>query len=179
MRALSVTLASAAAFGAVDALAVLQGGWLLLVGNLVAVWLTVGFIAGRRAHHAHGAMLLGLAAETAAVIGFYLVKFATEGVPWGVATLYLVAALATGPLSGWLGYSSVHGRGAVSLFTLAGIWAGEPLGWIGLQRLRTGQVSVGADELVLAGAELLVGLFIGLAAFKATSDWRGKTSIAR
>jgi len=42
--------------------------------------------------------------------------------------------------------------------------------------LRTGQVSVGAEELVLAGAELLVGLFIGLAAYKATSDWRGKTS---
>ena len=175
---LSFTLAGAAAFGALDALAVLHGGPLLLAGNLVALWLSVGFLAGRRARQSHGAMLLGLAAEAVAILGFYLVKFPTEGVPWVVATLYLAAAVVTGPIAGWLGYSSVHGCRALALFALAGLWAAEPLGWIGLERMRTGQVSVGTGELALAGGELLVALLIGLAGLIVLLDERGRSASA-
>lgn len=151
----------------------MRGGWLLLAGNLAAVWLTVGFLAGRQARRPRGAMLLGLAAEAVAVLAFYLVKFAAEGVPWGVATFYLFAALVTGPIAGWLGFISVHGQRAFGLFTLAGIWAAEPLGWIGLKRMRTGQVSIDHQELVLTGCQLLVGLFIALAGLKVMLNGRG------
>ena len=161
---LSFTLAGAAAFGALDALAVLNGGPLLLAGNLVALWLSVGFLAGRRARQSHGAMLLGLAAEAVAILGFYLVN--------------LAAAVVTGPIAGWLGYSSVHGCRALALFALAGLWAAEPRGWIGLERMRTGQVSVGTGELALAGGELLVALLIGLAGLIVLLDERGRSASA-
>jgi hypothetical protein len=121
-------------------------------------------------------MLLGLAAEAVAVLAFYLVKFASEGVPWGAATFYLFAALVTGPIAGWLGFSSAQGQRAFGLFTLAGIWAAEPLGWTALERMRTGQVSIDHQELVLAGCQLLVGLFIALAGL--TSMGRGSPASA-
>ena len=67
-----------------------QGGWLILLGNLVALWVTVGFLAGRAARNPSEATLLGALAEAAAVVAFYLVKYATEGVPWVPTVLYLL-----------------------------------------------------------------------------------------
>lgn len=107
---------------------------------------------------------------------FYLAKSVAEGVPWGVATFYLFAAVVTGPVAGWLGFSSAHGRRTFALVTLAGIWAAEPLGWIGLERIRQGQVSVDQGELILAGFQLLVGLFIALVGLKDVLNGRGSPS---
>jgi hypothetical protein len=134
-------------------------------------WVTVGFLAGRTARSAIEATLLGALAEAAAVVAFYRLKYATEGVPWVPAALYLPAALATGLVFGWLGFISSRGR-RIGLMVLAGTWIAEPLGWIALEYLRAGHPSLDTAQMVAAMVELLVGLLLAVTAFRAATTWR-------
>lgn len=143
----------------------LQGGWLLLLGNLLALWVTVGFLAGWTARSAREAMLSGAGAEAAAAVGFYVVKYLTDGVPWAVGGAYLLGGLLTGLVFGWLAFMSARGH-RLGVMVLAATWIVEPLGWVALDDFRAGHANADPTRLVVASGELLVGLLLAVSATK-------------
>jgi hypothetical protein len=143
-------LALAATFGAADqflgARAWILGSWATDTSLLSAPWLLVAFVAGWSQQTAKRAMVLGFLCTLAALAGYWAMTLSpVEG---AVVTLrgvrglvvgqsnYVLGALLSGPLFGWLGYrwgtrrdwkSALGAAVVVGLEPLAHVAAGTPV----------------------------------------------------
>ncbi len=108
------------------------------LGNLSAPWVLIAWFAGTRSRRIPVSSVLGLAATTIALVGFYLVSAVVEPMDRGGVVrdvgawvsanrVYFEAALVSGPLFGALGGWWAR-RPSPSAFAVAGLlMIGEPL----------------------------------------------------
>jgi len=162
------------AFGALDqhlGSLVALGPWASSVSGLSAPWLVLPFLAGWTQPRPRRAMLIGLAAVAAALLGYFLMTVSPfEGVPpsrlaAAFAAMaranapWVVGGVVTAPLYGLLGQRWRVGRSWASAALLAGCVCLEPSARWAVGRLP------GANGVWLA--EIAVG--IGLAAYFAAA----------
>lgn len=154
---LALVVAAGACFGAVDALLVMQGGLWLQLGNVAALWLTVGYASGHASRRPVASAVLGALAESAAVVAFYGVKAASEGFPLVLAAVWLILAVISGAAMGALGSpgSRMTSRGGMAVLGLA--WFCEPIGWSCLRMLRGTPWAWHGTEAMVWGVELIIG----------------------
>jgi hypothetical protein len=145
-RRVTKLLAVAFAFGVVAALVKGQSGdgraivsqVRSALGNLSAPWVLIAWFAGTRARRIPVSIVLGLAATTIALAGFYLVSGVVEPMDRGGVVrdvgawisanrVYFEAGLLSGPVFGALGGWWARRR-SPSVFAVAGLlMIGEPL----------------------------------------------------
>jgi hypothetical protein len=129
------------AFGALDQYfgsLISLGPWAASVSGLSAPWLVLPFLAGWTQRRPRGAMLAGLVAVAAALLGYFLMTVSPfESVPLGsfaraflavarTNALWIVGGVVTAPLFGLLGQRWRAGRWWASAALLAGSLCLEP-----------------------------------------------------
>jgi hypothetical protein len=112
--------------------------WGFAVSNLSAPWLLIAFAAGLAGRHRQEAVLLGLAATFAALLGYFAMTLSPmEGVALaevpsriapllGAQRLWIAGGVMTGPLFGYLGFIWRAKRAVVSAAAVAGALWLEP-----------------------------------------------------
>ncbi|HJP65313.1 MAG TPA: DUF6518 family protein [Actinomycetota bacterium] len=143
------------------------GPWTVSVSQMSALWLLLPFVVGTTQDHPRRAMLAGLTASVAALVGYYLMTVSPmESVPLREAPhaliallpsnlLWIVGGLIGGPLFGLLGHRWRIERWWPSAALVAGILVLEPLARLGRDQLVGPSWVWGAEAAV--GAVLAVG----------------------
>jgi hypothetical protein len=139
------------------------------LGNLSAPWVLIAWFAGTRSRRIPVSSVLGLAATTIALVGFYLVSGVVEPMDRGGVVrdvgawisanrVYFEAALVSGPVFGALGGWWARRR-SPSAFAVAGLlMIGEPLVlWL------TGAIFPNGVLSPLTGLPLVVRIVPGFA----------------
>ena len=116
------------------------------IGNVAAAWFVAGFLAGRAVRRRGWGAAAGVICLTTATVAYYALRLALDSITLayltGVPTLWLIAGIGSGAVSGRLGelsFKHPHAWGFP-----AGVFLGEAVVVVFLRQ-----------RLVQAGAELL------------------------
>jgi hypothetical protein len=134
----ALALVLSAAYGAgTQFLGARVPGWGPDVAKLSAPWLVIAFAAGATQRTPRRAVVLGLGATAAALVGYWLMTDSpAEGAQYTLANarafvvsneLTVVGGLVTGPLFGWFGYQWRTRRAIVGALVTAAALCLEPL----------------------------------------------------
>lgn len=144
-RGWAVSLAGAAAFGAIDQylgtvrFLVEFGRWPSTASQVSATWLLLPFLAGCTQRSARSAAAIGAVSTQVGLTSYVLMTVSPfEGVALGAAPAaaaamtaanmsWVVLGILTGPLYGWLGYRWRTARSAVAAALVIGALCLEPM----------------------------------------------------
>ena len=155
------------------------GTWTIPVSQMSALWLIVPFLVGSRERSPRRAMVAGLVATAAGLVGYALMTASpVENVPmhrapaavgaWAAANLaVIVGGLVTGPLFGYLGHRWRVARSWAGVALLAGCLLFEPLA-----RVFAGHLLAPTWIWVVESA---LGVALGVA-FVASRRWPARTA---
>ncbi|MEP7059234.1 MAG: hypothetical protein ABI828_00765 [Actinomycetota bacterium] len=161
------------------------GPWTSTVAQVSAPWLIIAFVAGTTQPRARRAMLVGVVATAAALIGYFAMTYSPMEVPeWtfgrftsGVVAIattgynpaYILGGVTMAPLFGLLGQQWRVRRWWVSVPAVAGVLCLEPIA-----RWATGQIPYTAPSVwafeVAVGAVVAAVFTLAILARRAPSD---------
>lgn len=185
-----VAVIAGLAFGMADqylgSLSSRLGAWAAAVSQLAAPWFVLPFLAGMTQERGRRAMVVGLVATVAALLGYFartcspVESIPLEEFPTCFLTLvrspynpvWIAGGLVTGPLFGFLGHRWRVDRSWISAALVTGAFCFEPLA--------RQVVGIPLGPSVVWGTEIAIGIVVGAAfAFAIVSSRRARaTSVA-